>query len=278
MREGWSYSNRMGKPTGSATADRNRMRHDLRELAKMASPTAAPPSDHTPHNTFATADSSGFVDLSAFSATDEDWVEKELERSRRGDRAKGGAVLAAGSMAPVAMTALLAEADAAEEQKPKRRGWVSWTFTLTGVAALAALAVTIAKHPPPGVRTLLHPAAPPPAVANAAPILMSPVAPVPPPAAAAPATPDPVPAASASAPLAVTVAAPDNTPPTKKKAGARWHGSSAAASPAPASPAPARAAAATPAPAVIPKAKSGGGGSGDSLMDLMKASINSSKK
>ena len=48
------------------TSDRQRMRNDLRELAKLA----AKPGSDSPVHGFDTADSSGYVDLSAYSTSD----------------------------------------------------------------------------------------------------------------------------------------------------------------------------------------------------------------
>ena len=58
------------------TSDRQRMSHDLRELAKVAKPAGSP------GHAFDTADSSGYVDLSAFSTSDAGWVDRELARAR----------------------------------------------------------------------------------------------------------------------------------------------------------------------------------------------------
>jgi hypothetical protein len=242
---------------GTASSDRARLRTDLRELAKLAASDSSP----TPH-TFDSADSSGFVDLSAFSATDDSdmdgWVERELARAS--GRAKGGAVLTPGSMAPVAMASLLAEPDVAETAaSASRRGWIYTGLGLVGVAAVAVLAVALSRHAPPSAKNVpqtdVAAAAPQPAPAT--------------PAAAPQDAPAAPPMPVASAPIAVTVSAPAPTP-TSKKHPARWHGGSAAAA------APV-AAATHPAPAkvTIPAAKSGGG---DSLMDMMRASINAPKK
>jgi hypothetical protein len=48
--------------------DRERMRQELRELVRIAKPVSA--------------DSSGYVDLSAYTATDPHWVERALASSR----------------------------------------------------------------------------------------------------------------------------------------------------------------------------------------------------
>ncbi len=239
---------------GNASSDRTRMRHDLRELAKLASPTeSGAPSSHG--HGFQSADSSGYVDLSAFSASDDEWIERELARAS--GRAQGGAVLTPGSMAPVAMTALL-DAEPDEPGTSGKRGRFYWALAVGGVAAVAALAIVLARHRPA-----------PTSVASQAGPMAAAAAPAPPPVATpapSPATPDaPEAVASTSAAPAVTVSAPDPSPVSKKHA-ARTHG---------ARPAPAPHAAVATRPVSIPPAKSAGG---DSLMDMMRASINGSKK
>jgi hypothetical protein len=247
---------------GTASSDRARLRTDLRELAKLAGSDSSPAP-----RAFESADSSGFVDLSAFSAADDSdmdgWVERELARA--GGRAKGGAVLSPGSMAPVAMTSLLGEPEVIETAaSARKRGWVYTGLGLVGVAAVAVLAVALARHAPPSSKS-----APQTDLAAAA------LQPAPATRAAAPqdvpVAPAPV-ASPSAAPVAVTVSAPDPAP-TSKKHPARGHGGSAAAAATPV------AAATHPAPAkvTIPAAPKSGGG-GDSLMDLMRASINSPKK
>jgi len=227
------------------TSDRAHMRDDLRALARQAAaPKDVPSSAHA----FDSADSSGYVDLSAFSSTDDGWVERELAR------AKGRVVLTPGSLRPISMEALLVPE--AEEPKPSRtRPWVYSGLGLACACVVAFLAVTMSTH---------RPVAPAKAVAEA-PAVVSP-----PPAAtapAAPAAPDATVTAAASAtPVAsVVIAAPDPTPTSKKHAGARR----AMPASAPAHVAVARAAA--PRPVVIPAAKGGGGG--DSLMDAIRASV-----
>jgi hypothetical protein len=236
------------------------MRTDLRELAKLAAPESSP----TPH-AFETADSSGYVDLSAFSATDDSWVERELARA--GGRTRAGATLAAGSMAPVAMSSLL-EAEPTETAEPSRkRGWIYTGLGLAGTAVVAILAVAIARHAPPSAKNAAHDEPAPPTVAAQVAV-----------ATAVPATPPPAPgpvAGAATAPIDVTVSAPENAPATKKHPASRAH-SVAAAPPAPVAAAARPAQAAAPAKVVVPPSRGGGGG--DSLMDLMRASINAPKK
>jgi hypothetical protein len=243
---------------GNASSDRTRMRHDLRELAKLASPTESGTTPSQGHG-FETADSSGYVDLSAFSATDDKWIERELARA--GGRAQGGAVLTPGSMAPVAMTALL-DAEPEDTGSTGKRGRVYWALAIGGIAAVAALAVVLARHRPAPTSVASQSATMAPAATPAPPPVATP--------APSPAVPDAPPAvASASAAPPVTASAPDPSPASKKHA-ARAHGARSAPPPA-----PAPHAAVAVRSVSIPPAKSSGG---DSLMDMMRASINGSKK
>jgi hypothetical protein len=246
---------RRGSAMGNASSDRSRMRHDLRELAKLAAPSD--PNATLPHgHGFETADSSGYVDLSAFSSTDEGWIEKELARSS--GRAQGGAVLTPGSMAPVAMTALL-DAEPETPAASGKRSRVYWSLAVGGVAVVAALAVVLARHRPPPTSSASLGETAAPSVAPAAPPVATPA-----PSSATTEAPQPVASASAAAP-AVTVSARDPSPASKKHA-ARTHGASHSA--------PAAHAAVATRTVSIPPAKSAGG---DSLMDLMRASIGSKK-
>lgn len=223
------------------TSDRAHMRDDLRALARQAAaPKDVPSSAHA----FESADSSGYVDLSAFSSEDDGWVERELAR------AKGRVVLTPGSLRPISMEALLVPE--AEETKPSRtRAWVYSGLGLVCAGVVAFLAVTMSRH---------RPVTPAKAVAEA-PAVVSP-----PPATAAPAAPAAPEATASATPVAsvVIAAPPDPMPRSKKHAGARR----AMPASAPAHVAVARAAA--PRPVVIPAAKGGGG---DSLMDAIRASV-----
>ncbi|HEY8038769.1 MAG TPA: hypothetical protein VIF15_03215 [Polyangiaceae bacterium] len=243
------------------THDRERMRNDLRELAKLAKPDTAA-------HRFETADSSGYVDLSAFSAKDSSWIERELARardpeggprSRPGDRAIDA--LAPESMAPVSLTALIAAE--AEDTAPVRalrlRRRVTTAFGAAGVACVALLAVALAKHAPPPAQAKTEVP-----VVQAAP---------PPPAAVAPVA-TTAPAGDGAQPSAATVpGAPPAPEPTaaatgaKKKPPARAHAGAPRPSPA------ARAAATR--PVVIPPSRSKS--SGDPLMDAMRASVGGAK-
>jgi hypothetical protein len=236
-----------------ATQDRQRTRQDLQELAKLAKAT--------PATSFKTADSSGYVDLSAFSATDEGWVDRELERARLGmpapARGKSAAInaLSPESMAPVALSALL-EAPA-ETPAPRGRKALYLLGGLVSVAAVAALAVSVARQAPPPVKTAAAmadvPAAAPPPQPAATPAPEATIASSPPDPTTAPSTP----AVAATAAKASAAA----QPPKHKTFATASHSVSAAAAP---HPAPAAR------PVVIPQAKSS---SGDSLMDMMRASV-----
>ena len=234
------------------TQDRQRTRQDLQELARLAKAK--------PAGSFKTADSSGYVDLSAFSATDDSWVERELARARAGlpapSRGKSDAInaLSPESMAPVALSALL-EAQP-EPAAPRGRRAMYVIAGLASIAAVAALAVGVARQAPPPAKTAA-------AVAD-----VPAAAPAPPPAA-----PDPTIASAASAPDTTA------TPPAPTVAAASPRTPSTAAQPtrrkSPVTASHAVAAAPHPAaarPVVIPQAKSS---SGDSLMDMMRASVKS---
>jgi hypothetical protein len=79
----------------STSEEREKARRRLRELAEIATP--------------APADSSGYVDLSAYSASDPNWVESALLRSKSGDTGPPSSptplrdLRTPGSMAPVAI-------------------------------------------------------------------------------------------------------------------------------------------------------------------------------
>lgn len=228
--------------------DRERTRQDLQELARQAKAR--------PTSSFKTADSSGYVNLSAFSATDESWIERELERARAGlpapTRGKSGAInaLSPESMAPVALSALL-EAPP-EAAAPRGRTAIYFIAGLASVAAVAALAVTVARHAPPPAKTaaatVTAPDPQPAATASPDPTTVAAATPAP-----DTTTTPPTPAAAATTVTSTT------TKPAKRKAyAATSHAAAAASHPA------AR-------PVVIPQAKSNS--SGDSLMDMMRASV-----
>lgn len=267
----------------SHTSDRQRMRNDLRELAKLATPS--PAHAETPH-AFDSADSSGYVDLSAFSARDPAWVDRELARAKRGGppplppglpaapSSKRIDALSPASMSPVALESFVVPDDTASVRPSRGRRWLVGVASLAGVGVVAFLAVTLAKHPPPAAapapQAAAAPAPPPPAAE-----------PIPSPAVTAPAT-TPSPAATtppadgpaASAPLATSPTTPSKKKPTIRASHAHAAPASAPAT-APAA-APPKVAAAVK-PAVIPQSHPSAGGGGDSLMDLIKKSVASGK-
>ena len=246
------------------------MRNDLQELAKLAKPVSGSPGPG-----FDTADSSGYVDLSAFSTSDAGWVDRELARAKRGappppPRAGSRAidVLTPQSMAPVSLEAFGGPEDTMSTRPPRGRKVLTAVLGVAAVGVVGFLAFTLAKHPPPAAdpqpttaaAAVAPPATPGPAPAPAATTAVSA-------AATAPATTAPVvapPTTTAPATVAAT------TPRPKKKPGfaPRAHAAPAAPAAAPAH------AAAVPA-VVIPKSKPAAGG--DSLMELIKKSVATGK-
>jgi hypothetical protein len=245
---------------GNETPDRQHMHEELQELAKLAG-TPNPAAVREPAHDFESADSSGYVDLSAYRADDANWVERELARAKAGgQRAIDG--LSPQSMAPVALEALLAADEKLEDETPSRRRWPMVLAGIASVAAVAALAFVVTRNAPHTAKaTQAAAAAPPPAATQTV------------------ATPDPtpIPAPVPSQPPETTAQAPSAAPST---ASAAEPPSSAAAAKKPHAThasrghAPAAVAAKPPAarPAAIPAshpAKS----SGDSLMDAIRASV-----
>ncbi len=254
------------------SSDRQRMSNDLRELARLAKPGS-----DSPVHGFDSADSSGYVDLSAYSTSDAGWVDRELARARKGApppppvggrTSKGRAidVLTPASMAPVSLE-LSGEPEDTMSLRPSRaRGVLYTTMGLAAVAAVGLLAFTLAKHPPPAST---------PATTAAAAIAPPPPAdvPTPPPAVTAAATTTTAaiaaPPTTPAAPAAVTSTV--TTSKAKKKTVAVSRSAHAIAQ-APAA-APVRAAA--PAAVVLPKSTPSAGG--DSLLDLIKKSVATGK-
>jgi hypothetical protein len=246
------------------TPDRQQMHEDLRELAKLAG-TPAPSSTRDKSHGFQSADSSGYVDLSAYRADDESWIERELARAKAGGPAPTQRTidgLAPQSMAPVALEALLAADTKVEDEAPPRRRWPLAVGGVASALAVAALAVVVARNAPHAAPKATQAAAEPPTPAVAT--------------AAALQTPEPTATQAAEtaqqAPSATALASAQDTssPPVTKKAHAthasRWH--APAASPA------GVAVAAKPAarPVAIP-ASTPSKSSGDSLMDAIRASV-----
>jgi len=239
------------------TPDRQQMHEELKELAKLAG-TPAPAATREPAHEFESADSSGYVDLSAYRADDENWVERELARAKGGgSRAIDG--LAPQSMAPVALEALIAADEKLEDETPPRRRWLLALGGIASVAAVAALAFVVTRNAPHTPKaTQAAAAAPPPAATQTV------------------SAPDPAPApeTAAQAPSAAPSAASNPepaspaTPAKKPRATHASRGHAAAA-------APAAVAAKPPAarPAAVPASRPTKS-SGDSLMDAIRASVN----
>ncbi|HEY3819288.1 MAG TPA: hypothetical protein VGL81_19095 [Polyangiaceae bacterium] len=254
-------------------SDRQRMRNDLRELAR----TAKPGSDSPIHG-FDTADSSGYVDLSAYSTSDPGWVDRELARARngaqparppqppRGATVRSIDVLMPASMAPVSLEVSGEPEDTMNVRPSRARGALYTTLGLAAVAGVGLLAFTLAKHPPPAQA---------PATVAAAAVAPPPVdPPAPPPAVTAAATSTPTTAAVAVAPTTPAAATHATVTVTTGKTRKSFSGSRAHVVAQTPAAAPAHAAAA-PAAVVIPKAKASSGG--DSLMDLIKKSVATGK-
>lgn len=132
------------------TPGRQQMHEELQELAKLAgTPNAA--AEREQAHAFESADSSGYVDLSAYRADDESWIERELSRAKAGvgptgQRAIDG--LAPQSMAPVALEALLSADENLEADAPARRRWPLALAGIASVAAVAALAFVVTRNAP----------------------------------------------------------------------------------------------------------------------------------
>jgi hypothetical protein len=239
------------------TPDRQQMHEELQELAKLAG-TPSPTAAREPAHEFESADSSGYVDLSAYRADDANWVERELAHAKAGgSRAIDG--LAPQSMAPVALEALIAADEKIEDETPPRRRWPLALGGIASVAAVAALAFVVTRNAPhtPKV-TQAAAAAPPPAVTQTV------SAPDP--------TPAPAPETAAQAPSAAPSTAsnpePSTATPAKKPRAthaSRGHASAAAPAAIAAKPPTAR-------PAAVPASRPTKS-SGDSLMDAIRASV-----
>jgi hypothetical protein len=215
------------------------------ELALAATLTPAvpktEPAPRAPSRTTATADSSGFVDLSDFSETDGDWIERALAQARN-----GGRPIVPPSIAPVAMEAFA-------EPVEKRRGssalgaivFVAACVAIAAGGIASAVLVLRARHEKAETAT----------AQIAAMTITAPSASADPPADTPAPTASALPAPSDSAPS--TIAARPSRNGAKKPA----FGSSR---PQPAYAAPARTTAA--APAAKRPASGGGGGSLDDLI------------
>ncbi len=237
------------------TPDRQQMHEELQELAKLAG-TPSPTAAREPAHEFESADSSGYVDLSAYRADDANWVERELAHAKAGGaRAIDG--LAPQSMAPVALEALIAADDKLEDETPPRRRWPLALGGIASVAAVAALAFVVTRNAPHAPK-VTQAAAPPPA---ATPTVSAPDP-----------TPAPAPETAAQAPSAAPSTAsnpePSTATPAKKPRAthaSRGHASAAAPAAIAAKPPTAR-------PAAVPASRPTKS-SGDSLMDAIRASV-----
>jgi len=239
------------------TPDRQQMHEELKELAKLAG-TPSPAAAREPAHEFDSADSSGYVDLSAYRADDANWVERELARAKAGgSRAIDG--LAPQSMAPVALEALMAADEKLEDETPPRRRWPLALGGIASVAAVAALAFVVTRNAPHTAKATQAAAAPPPPAAT-----QTVSAPDP--------TPAPAPETAAQAPSAApsTASNPEPSPATPAKKPRASHASRGRAPAA----APAAVAAKPPAarPAAVPASRPSKS-SGDSLMDAIRASV-----
>jgi hypothetical protein len=239
------------------TPDRQQMHEELKELAKLAG-TPNPAAVREPAHEFESADSSGYVDLSAYRGDDESWVERELARAKTGGpRVIDG--LAPQSMAPVAIEALLAADEKIEDETPPRRRWPLALAAIASVAAVAALAFVVTRNAPHTPKpTQAAASAPPPAATQTV------SAPDPTPTQA----PETAAQAPSSAPSTASNAEPSSAAAAKKPRAthaSRWHAPASAPAAVAAKPPTAR-------PAAVPAshpAKS----SGDSLMDAIRASV-----
>jgi hypothetical protein len=251
------------------SSDRQHLRNDLRELAKLAQPSSG-----SVLSASKAADSSGYVDLAALSASDPDWVERELARAngtapRLPPPPPGHAarVSAPPSVVPVSLEKLASAETTARIRLSRGHKALFAGLGVAGVAAVSFLAFAVAWHP--------HHNAPAPNAVAAAMVASPATDPLPQPAVTSG---DP---ASTSVPVANTTTPPDAVPPTaavaavhatpartKAPVAARAHAVTATSSKAPAL------AAKVPA-VVVPKSKPAPGG--DSLMDMIKQSVASGK-
>ncbi len=172
----------------TTTEDRERTRNQLQGLAELARPLSA--------------DSSGYVDLSAFSSSDPRWVESALARSRGSEPPKIDR-LEAESMHPVALESLVDPAERGDGRRSLRMQKAFIIGSSVCIAGLSVAALVLAirpAHAPRPVQTAAQTvvaASPPPQTAPAD---------APPAQAAAPvAAPDP------AAPVAVQPQTPGST-------------------------------------------------------------------
>lgn len=247
------------------TPDRQQMHEELQELAKLATPS--PGAAREQAHAFESADSSGYVDLSAYRADDESWIERELARAKAGvgpagQRAIDG--LAPQSMAPVALESLLSADERLEAEAPPRRRWPLALGAVASVAAVAALSFVVTRNAPHAAKAAQAAATASPAVATQP---ATEPTPTPAPTQAALETGQQAPSASTS--TASTTPEPSSEPTAKKP-----HATHASRGHVHASAPAAMAAANPPATrAVVLPASHPVKSSGDSLMDAIRASV-----
>jgi hypothetical protein len=192
------------------TSDNGADKRVEEEIREAASLTPAVHKTAPPARASATADSSGYVDLTALLAADPDWIDRAIDASRiradamhgEGDSGRASTRTTPRSLAPVAMSSLVdpAERDASTwspRKRPRRR---ALGFALLGVAVVGAAV---------GGNALLHRAPSSPRVTSVAALTIMPPAITPPaiatpPLATKPALPEPAPT---PAPLATSNAA-----------------------------------------------------------------------
>jgi hypothetical protein len=251
-------------------SDRARVRNDLRELARLAK------------EGFATADSSGFVDLAALSEVDPNWVERELARTRAGSPppvppsapASPWPARSAESVLPVSVDPPAREDTARRALRPKRTG-LYVVLASASIVGVGALAFVVSRNAPPGATDHAAAAMPGAVTATAAASAVE-EPPVSPPSSSAAAMPV-VAAASVAAPEPSVRPSVNTAPATAVVAAARPAGAGAVMPrrTAPAVRAPAASppvAAAKPAAAASPQPTQAKP-SGDSLLDLIRSSV-----
>jgi hypothetical protein len=228
----------------STSEEREKTSRRLRELVETRTP--------------APADSSGYVDLSAYSASDPNWVEHALLRSKSGDATSPASRPVTtrdsrepGSVAPVAIAQRL-ESPLSPTRPPPRTRRRRTRAIASGMLASVGLLIAVYAFVVPARLSggdARQPAATPPVVVGLP-----------------PAVPTPAPATPASTPMASASAAVPVVPSTPASASATAPRSKAPVTLAPARPrAPAR-----PSPPSIPKGRSS---SGDALTNAILQSF-----
>src|ERR1700722_4277693 len=131
------------------SSDRQHLRNDLRELAKLAQPSSGSGLSGSTG-----ADSSGYVDLAALSSSDPNWVERELAKAngtapRLPPPPPGHAarVSAPPSIVPVSLEKLASAETTARVRLSRGHKALFAGLGVAGVAALSFLAFAVAWHP-----------------------------------------------------------------------------------------------------------------------------------